>query len=120
VAQPGAVESTRFPYLQARWVTQSQSGQAWALADTGFDGYLALPASELERLGEPDTLEPWRLANGDTVYVPEYRGTIQVAGLPNVIPAIILVLGDEFIVGRAVLDRFWVTFDHGRRLVVEP
>jgi hypothetical protein len=33
---------------------------------------------------------------------------------------VISVLGDEPLVGRGVTDRFAVTLDHGRRVIVAP
>lgn len=119
MAQSSSLESTRFPYVPVRWLVRSNQAQVSALVDTGFDGHLVLPAGEAEQLGEPDSLEPWRLADGRTVYVPEYRGSLELVGLRPSIAAIILVLGEEFILGRAALNHFRVTFDHGRRVVVE-
>jgi predicted aspartyl protease len=119
VAQSGSVESTLFPYVQVQWATRSHQALVLALVDTGFDGYLALPSAQGALLGEPDSLEPWRLADGRTVYLPEYRGTLELVGLPPSIPAIILVLGEEFILGRAALNHFRITFDHGRRIIIE-
>jgi hypothetical protein len=30
------------------------------------------------------------------------------------------VMGDEYILGRRVLDRFEITLDHGQRVIVRP
>ena len=34
--------------------------------------------------------------------------------------ATITVLGDEYILGREILDLFEVTLDHGERVIVRP
>ncbi|MCY4436931.1 MAG: hypothetical protein OXE05_06310 [Chloroflexi bacterium] len=59
------------------------------------------------------------LADGSMVDVPAYLGTVQVGELPPV-TTIIVTLGDEPILGRAVSDQFNITLDHGQRIVVEP
>ena len=59
----------------------------------------------------------WR--DGSVVQAQEYRGDILVAGLGVTIPARITLLGEEYLVGRGVVDRLRMTFDHGQRLLLE-
>jgi hypothetical protein len=54
------------------------------------------------------------------VEAQEYRGDLLVSGLKITIPARITVLGEEYLVGRGVVDRLRMTFDHGQRLMLEP
>lgn len=49
----------------------------------------------------------------------EYRGDILVSGLAVAIPARITLLGNEYLVGRGVVDHLRMTFDHGQRLLLE-
>ena len=87
--------------------------------DTGFTGHLAMSASMLNRiLGLPDTRTTWELADENTVDAPVYFGTVEIVGLLPV-PAAIIALGREYILGRGVIDRFKITFDHGQRVIVE-
>lgn len=69
-------------------------------------------------LGLPDLKFTWKLADGSFVETPVYHGIVQVVGLKSV-PALITVLGDDYVLGRGVIDRFKVSFDHGRKVVVE-
>jgi hypothetical protein len=53
------------------------------------------------------------------VQAQEYRGDIHVSGLAVTIPARITLLGEEYLVGRGIVDRLRLTFDHGQRLLIE-
>jgi len=35
------------------------------------------------------------------------------------LPARITSLGDDFLIGRSVIDRFRVTFNHGKKIEIE-
>jgi hypothetical protein len=52
---------------------QEESGDFEALLDTGFDGYLAIPAGALAALEAPDGHEMWHLADGSEVLTPWYQ-----------------------------------------------
>jgi len=49
----------------------------------------------VNELGEPDYVSEWELGDGSTA------------------------VGNEFIMGRSVIDRYCVTFDHGGKVIVE-
>lgn len=89
------------------------NSKARAYLDTEFDGHLALPESLLDDLGLPDYLTPYRLAGDQQVWVPSYEGTVALVGLDLALSALIIALGTELPLGRRVLDRFAVNFDHG-------
>ena len=72
-----------------------------------------------DNFGLPDTRVEWQLADGSTVDAPVYVGEVEIVGLPAV-RAAITMLGDEYVLGRSVLDHFKVTLDHGRLVTVEP
>jgi predicted aspartyl protease len=119
MAQPQSVESTVFPYLTVRLQLRGHSREALALSDTGFTGDLAIPtASVSAKLGLPDARIDWQLADGRTIDAPVYLAVVEIVGLPPM-PAAITVLGDEYIMGRGVLDKFRITLDRGRRVVAE-
>lgn len=110
----------RYPSLRVRFLAQGLEGHEWALVDTGFDGHLALPEALLDRLPEPMYVRRVRTASGQVVRVPVYLGSIELVDQPGAIDALIIALGDEYLLGLPVLNLFKVTFDHGQRLTVEP
>jgi hypothetical protein len=53
------------------------------------------------------------------VKAQEYRGDILISGLGMSIPARITLIGEEYLLGRGVVDHLRMTFDHGQRLLLE-
>ena len=119
MASTPRVTSEEYPYLQIRFGVQAHSDQDSALIDTGFTGHLVIPATWESRLGRPDGYSRWTLADGTSIHAPVYLGTVEVVGFSPT-AATIIVLGDEYILGRRVLDRFEITLDHGQRVIVKP
>ena len=113
------VESDRFPYLPVRLSLHGRKTEFEALLDTGFDGGLAVSESAVANGQAAEWNLTVFLADGSLVDDPAYLGTVQVGELPPV-TTIIVTLGDEPILGRAVSDQFNITLDHGQRIVVEP
>ena len=115
------ITSTTYPYLPIGVAIRGQQRDGLlALLDTGFTGHLAIPPSFLNgSLGLPDTVVDWELADGSIIHAPVYFGTVEIVGLARV-PAAITMVGNEYVLGRGILDRFRVTFDHGQQVVVEP
>lgn len=90
-----------------------------ALVDTGFDGECAAPSDLVDSVAAvPDDALTWEVADGRTVEAPCYLGTVEIIGLQPM-PAAITLLGHEFILGRGILDRYRVIFDHGSSVTVE-
>ena len=96
------------------------SGEATALVGTGFDGYLAVPLGVSGQLPRTRRTIQASTASGEVLNVPVYVGPVELLDQPRPIQAAIIVLGDEFLLGIESLDHFRVTFDHGRRVIVEP
>ena len=113
------VESNRFPYLPVRLSLRGSTAAFEALLDTGFDGGLAVSPSSVAVGQTAEWSLTAFLADGSLVDVPAYLGTVQVCDLPPV-TTIVVTLGDEPILGRAVADQYKVTLDYGERIVVEP
>lgn len=59
------------------------------------------------------------LGDGSVVQAQEYRGEVHVSGLAVTVPARITLLGEEYLLGRGIVDRLRMTFEHGQRLLVE-
>ena len=111
------IESRDYPFLPIGFSVRNIREDVPAFVDTGFNGSLVLPEVYLPRLGLPDLAGNWALADGSTIEAPEFRGTVRIVGLENIVQAQITCFGTEVIVGRAVLDRFAITFDHGHRII---
>jgi hypothetical protein len=77
-----------------------------------------VPANYRRRLGLGDHLSRWELGDGSLVLSEEYLGTAQVVGIK--MPVRITCLGEEFLVGRGIVDRFRLIFDRGQRVQIEP
>jgi hypothetical protein len=113
------VTSTRFPYLPLNVSVRDHRFQVEALLDTGFDGDVVLPLS-LALAGEsPDYLTPYTLADASGSFPQTDLGEVRL-GSAVIVPAHIILLGDEALVGRGISDRFTIILDHGRQVIVEP
>ncbi|MBM2827338.1 MAG: hypothetical protein HW403_1402 [Dehalococcoidia bacterium] len=109
-----------YPSLSIRFLVQGVSGEAVALVDTGFDGHLAIPEDWIESLQSPLYIRRVRIASGQVVRVPVYLGAVELVDQPSTINALVIALGDEYLVGIETLNHFKVTFDHGQKVIVEP
>ncbi|MFB6214456.1 MAG: hypothetical protein ABEI54_01170 [Candidatus Bipolaricaulia bacterium] len=113
------VISDNYPYLPIIFRIRGNEQSALAFIDTGFDGYLVIPEELESELGEEDYISKWELADGSFAVGPEYLGKTRIEGLDNSeISARITCIGDEFIVGREIIDEFQLVFDHGERVKV--
>jgi predicted aspartyl protease len=120
VALPTTVVTPAYPYIEIEFSVGTYRSQTFlAYVDTGFDGYVIVPATHTSVLGAPQFSAPWELGDGSVVQAQEYRGDLLLSGLNVSIPARITVLGEEYLVGRGVVDRLRMTFDHGQRLLLE-
>jgi predicted aspartyl protease len=120
VASPTAVVTSAYPYAEVEFTIGSfRSSTVLAYVDTGFDGYLLVPAAQAVLLGPAQFSTSWELGDGSVVQAQEYRGEIYVSGLTITIPARITLLGEEYLLGRGVVDCLRMTFDHGQRLLIE-
>jgi len=120
VAPPTTIVTPAYPYLELEFTIGAfRSPTVLAYVDTGFDGYLIIPTIQTAFLGPPQFSAPWELGDGSVVEAQEYRGEVHVSGLAVTLPARITLLGEEYLVGRGIVDRLRMTFDHGQRLLVE-
>ncbi len=60
----------------------------------------------------------WAMANRGRVTTSNYYGYVEVVDA-GTFPGTVVALGDEYIIGRAIIDQLRVTFDHGQRVIVE-
>ncbi len=119
MAHTQPIISDRYPYLRVHIRIRAWEREAYALLDTGFTGNLVVPVNELtQAIGLPDSRTGWTLADGSMVASSIYVGSVQISELPAIGGIGITFLGDECIMGRGLIDRYRITFDHGERLIV--
>jgi len=112
------VESSHFPYLPVAFTVRRRTHTAEALVDTGFDGYLAVPETLLANEA-PNGRLVIGLADASTRTIPYYRARLRLGDLPPV-EGLVIALGDEVIIGRRITDLYYMVFDRGRRVILEP
>ena len=120
MAQPHEVVSTEYPYLPIRVEVQGESIEALALLDTGYTGSLIAPDTWQGPAGRPDGRTAVEVADGRIVFAPVYLGILEISGFPAIHGVAVTVLGNEYILGRRILDRYEITLDHGQRVIVRP
>jgi len=88
MAQPTTVVTPAYPYVEVEFAVGAfPSPTVFTYVDTGFDGYLIIPATQTSLLGPPQFFAPSELGNGSVVQAQEYRGDILISGLSISIPA---------------------------------
>ncbi len=112
--------SPPYPSLRIRCALHGVVYEEFAIVDTGFDGHLAIPESFVENLPQPLYVRRVRTASGQVVRVPVYFGSIELFDQPGEFDALVIALGDEYLIGLPTINHFKMTFDHGQRLLVEP
>lgn len=118
MAQDKILISTNFPYLPIRVKVNQRKLMVEALIDTGFDGEFILPPRLITNGKLSMQFVDCKLADNSIVRVPTYMGLIKVGSkLLNRI--LIIIMGDEPIIGREIIKHFKVIFDHGRKVIVE-
>jgi len=115
---PSQYESGRYPFVDLVVGLRGARTTALALVDSGFDGDLILPAANLAPGLRPDFHDIWTLADGTRVETPVIIGEVQLGNFESFV-ALVAFMGEEALAGRGIIDRFRMTFDHGRRLIVE-
>ena len=114
------VVSDDFPYMPIRVSIGEWETSGIALIDTGFSGDLLIPEELLpDDLGPPDHLNLYRVADGRFVRAPMYAGSIQIGNLPPLTNVSIGAMGDRFIVGVGIIERYVMTLERGERVIIE-
>lgn len=111
--------SVHYSYLPIAFHIGTSLLRAEALVDSGFDGGLLLLAAMLPDGKALTGHIRWRLADGSQVDLPVLFGRVDVAEL-GARPALISLLGNAPVLGRALLDQFRIVLDRGRRVIVGP
>ena len=106
-----------FPSLPVRVRVRGETHGGIALLDTGFEGDVIIPADL--SAGFTGRTQDLVLADGSPTDAPVVVGYIRLAELEYV-PADVMFLGGEFIIGTGILRRYEVILDHGQRVIVNP
>lgn len=111
-----SVISDRYPYLALEVKARGVIITDYFYIDTGFDGNLILPKHFAHEFGEADYISRWRLGDGSLVEAEDYLGEAKVVEVTEAAPVRVSCVGDEFIVGRGIIDRLEIILDHGKRV----
>jgi len=113
------IVSSQFPYLEIQITVRGHTVRDWAYMDTGFDGYVVVPRDQAQIFGPRDYVSLWELGDASLAQAEEYLGQVQLVGATETFLARITALGNEYIIGRALLDRWRILLNRGRRVEVE-
>lgn len=61
---------------------------------------------------------PYQPADGSSLVCDAFAGVVNLAGLGR-LPAVVLVLGNEGLIGRGITDQLRLILDHGQQVVAE-
>lgn len=119
-----AVTSSRYPYLPVHVEIFTQQTKVFEfdiepMVDTGFDGGLTVPRGLIPSSIPPFGISEWKLADDTEVKLPAYIARVTIGSLQPV-ATLVIVLGDDPLLGRDVIDHFSLHFDHGNQIIVEP
>lgn len=90
-----------------------------ALVDTGFGGGVAIPKNIADLSHLPYITTHWTLADGSEILAKAYLGYVQIEKF-SPLNCTIVLLGDEPLLGREVINNFKITLDHGKKIILEP
>ncbi len=122
MAPSRSLVSDHYPYLAVAIGRRGWGSEVMALFDTGYTSEVIVPASvrlELEPGTEPDDYHYVEVGDARILKAPVYAGNIKLGDFAA-LQVMILTLGNEYVIGRRVIDRFRSTLDHGKRLIIEP
>lgn len=116
------IVSNIYPYLDVRFDVRGQICRAMTYIDTGFYSEygrvsLLVPQTYKKEFGKPDFYGRAVLADGRKVRFAYYRGSVKVNGIIRL--AMIICGGDEFLIGRELIDEFKVTFEKAQRVIID-
>jgi predicted aspartyl protease len=101
-----------FPLIEIGVVIGSESLVGEALPDTGYNGAVIIPIDVGHQLGAPSEEVRLTMADGFRVPVEAWVGELLIGN--RTFEVSVRALGNEFIIGRQVLDQMEICFEFGR------
>jgi hypothetical protein len=105
---------TEYPLLQLGVIIGSQSFVGEALPDTGYDGTVIVPANVGREVERKAALKMLQLADGRVVHARTWAGRLLLE--TRTFRVTVHALGDQYIIGRKVLDQMEICFEFGERV----
>jgi len=105
-----------YPLLEIAVIIGSQSFVGEALPDTGFDGDVIIPLSVGEEVLKGSEEVVLQVADGFDILVEARGGELLLAD--RSFEVAVRALGDEYLIGRGVLDQLEICFEFGRSVRV--
>ena len=106
-----------YPYLRVVCRVQNREFNVEGYVDTGYDGGLVVPESEQTGLLRPLTEVPIELGDGTRIAAAEYLGILMLGD--KQLEVTVLFLGNEYLIGREVVDQLRLCFHRGEYLEIE-
>ncbi len=78
-----------------------------------------MPHNQVQVFGPGDYVSLWELGDASLAPAEEYLGQVRLVGTTSDLLARVTALGDEYLIGRALLDRWRITLDRGQSVEVE-
>ena len=109
--------SDRYPYLDFQCHVYGECFRGTAYVDTGFNGGIVVPESCWSRLWPVYAEESMVLGDGSATVTPSWRGLVRIGDQSFQVR--VVCIGDEFIIGREVIDRARLCLHNGEHLVLD-
>ncbi len=108
---------SHYPYLPFSCRVHDREFTGEGYVDTGYDGGLVIPESEGKGMPTALAIMPIELGDGKRIYVPHYVGTVSLE--KKRFQATVYFLGNEYLIGRQIVDQLRLCFHHGEYLEIE-
>ncbi|MBI3103458.1 hypothetical protein HYZ05_00800 [Candidatus Daviesbacteria bacterium] len=118
MAKNKSINSVHFPYIPVKITVSENSYGLEALIDTGFNGQVILPPSLMTNGQLPKRFVTCKLADNSMVEMSANRGSIKLGG-KKFKDVLVIIMGDEPVIGREVIKHFKIILDHGRKIILE-
>jgi histidinol-phosphate aminotransferase len=112
------IVSESYPFLEFTIYAHGESLSGVAYVDSGFTGGLVISEDQWLTFGYPEAWDEYELGDGSRLQLALWTGTIRLNG--HEVNASIVCTGDEYLIGREVIDSVEMRFSYGKRLTVQP
>lgn len=102
------------PLIDVAVVIGTQSFLGEALPDTGYDGSVIVPIDVGDEVLDSSNRRRLRMADNHPVTVDSWEGQLLVED--RVFDTSVSAFGDQFIIGREMLDEMEICFEFGTRV----